>query len=86
VGVVGGGQARADIQELPDPFLAGQVLHGADEKSPVSTRGTDQFGDEGKDLLADLAVDLVVVFTAEPVVPDPRRMRDRDINGRQLRP
>jgi hypothetical protein len=32
VSVVGGGHAGADIQELPDPLLPGQVLHGPQEE------------------------------------------------------
>jgi hypothetical protein len=33
--MVGGRQARADVQELPDPGLARQVLHRAAQERPV---------------------------------------------------
>lgn len=70
------GQTGADVEELTDPRLAGQVPYG-----PASgTRG--QRGADGRcpgtsgDLVADPAVDREMVLPAQPVVPDPCRMRD----------
>jgi hypothetical protein len=78
VGVLHGGQPGADIEELPDPGLAGQVADRADEEL-ARLRG------HGRDVridfqtrLADGAVDLEVVLAAHSEVPDPRRMRDID--------
>jgi hypothetical protein len=80
VGVVRGGQAGADVEELPYPGLAGQVPDRAGEKGP---RGTRDHGDAGEDLfvlIAGLTVDGIVVLAAQPVIPDPGRMRHRGVD------
>jgi hypothetical protein len=80
VGVVGGGQARADVEELPYPRVGGQVPDGARQEQPGG------LGDvhDGREHLAELVtgrpVDLVVVLAAQPAVPDPGRMGHRDVD------
>ena len=65
VGVVGGGQAGADVEELPDALLAGQVPDGAAEEVRGScARDVDEAGEDRLDVVADLAVDGVVVLAA----------------------
>ena len=44
VGVVDGRQARADVQELADPRLKGQVAHGPGQERPASTGDVDDAG------------------------------------------
>jgi hypothetical protein len=89
MGVIRGGQAGADVQELPDPRLDGQVADRPGQERPG--RAGDH-GDTGKDLqvlIARCPVDRVVVLAAQPVVPDPGRMRHRVVDtraGEQIRP
>jgi hypothetical protein len=71
VGVVGGGQAGADVEELPDAGLTGQVTHRAGEEGAARLGVLHNGREDLADLVADLAVDGVVVLAAEPVVPDP---------------
>jgi len=81
VGVVGGRQTGADVQELADARLTGQVGHGADEEAP---RGAGHVHDAGKGLAVLVPgdpVDLVVVLAAQPVVPDPGRVRHARVDG-----
>src|SRR6266536_3406857 len=76
VGIVGRWDAGADIQELPDTFFADQIADGAGEEQPVSTSLGDDGWEHLGDLITDMAVDRVVVFSADPVIPDTRGMRD----------
>ena len=55
VGVVRGGQAGADVEELPDAGLAGQVAHGAAEEGPRVARATSTMPGN---MLADVVADL----------------------------
>jgi hypothetical protein len=76
VGVAGGGQAGADVEELPDAKVGHQVVHRAGQERAVSP---GDFPDDGRGLehvVAGGAVGGVVVLAAEPVVPDPGRVRD----------
>src|SRR5690606_27154672 len=80
VGVVGGGQPGADVQELPGPRLAGQVGDGADQERPGGAGQIGDLGQDPQDLVADLPVDRVVVLAAEPVVPDPGDVGDGGVD------
>jgi hypothetical protein len=75
VGVVHGRQPDADVQELPHPGRAGQVPHHAGEERAGGPGLGSRLGQDVQDLVAGLAVDSVVVFAAQPVVPDPGRIR-----------
>jgi hypothetical protein len=74
VGVVGGGQAGADVQELADAGLAGQVADGTGQKRPGGAGDVDDPGEGLTKLLGDLAVGGEVVLAAQPVVPDSGRV------------
>src|SRR5580704_2357151 len=69
VGVHRGGQARADIDELPDP-ATGYVADGPPEEPPVLPGHLRGGRVNGQHLLGQLAVDGEVILAAEPVVPD----------------
>ena len=75
VRVVGGRQSGADVQELADACLAGQVPDRTAQERPVSTGETGYVREHRHDLVTDGAVDRVVVLAAQPVVPDPGRVR-----------
>src|SRR5439155_23065187 len=57
VGVVGGGQAGADVEELPDARLAGQIPDGPDEKGAGGTGDLDDIREYLTHLIAELPVD-----------------------------
>jgi hypothetical protein len=80
VGVVRGRQAGAYVEELADPRLASQVSDDPDPQRTGKPGSRAYARVQLRDLFADLAVDLVVVLAAQPVVPDPGRMRYRGIN------
>ena len=85
VGVVGGGQAGADVQELTDARLTGQVPDRADQEGPRGASVLDDRRERLENLVADLAVDVEVVFAAQPVVPDPGRLGHVGVDlGRDL--
>jgi hypothetical protein len=46
VGLVGGGQASADVQELPDLRLTGQVADGTGEELPGGAGDVDDLGED----------------------------------------
>lgn len=75
VGVVGRGQPGADVEELADPCLAGQVMDDADQEPALGARGVNNVGQDGTNLFADLAIDQVIVPAPQPIVPDPSRVR-----------
>ncbi len=75
VGVVGGRQARADVEELAYALLLDQVPHGAREELAAGARLVQLLGVVREELVARLAVGLEVVLAAQPVVPDPGGMR-----------
>jgi hypothetical protein len=71
VDVAGGGDAGADVQELADTRLTGQVLHGAAQEGPLLAHlGADR-GDLLGDGLSDRLVGGEVVLAAQPVVVHP---------------
>jgi hypothetical protein len=74
VGVVDRRQAGADIEELMDSHLTGKVRHGTDEKSSALAGSIHDSRKELANPVTGLAVDSVVVLTAQPVVPDPGRV------------
>jgi hypothetical protein len=71
VGVVYGGQPDANVQELPHPGRASQLPHHAGKERASGPGLGGHLGQDAQDLAADLAVDSVVVFAAQPIVPDP---------------
>jgi hypothetical protein len=77
VGVVGGRQAGADVEELPDA-LVDQIADAAGEELPVGARRVHDARDMPGDLVARAPIGLEVVLSAEPVVPDTGR--DRPVN------
>ena len=77
VGVVRGGQAGADVEELADARLPGQVPDRAGEEGPGGAGVLHDRREGLEHLVADLAVDGEVVLAAQPVVPDPGRLRHR---------
>jgi hypothetical protein len=68
VGVVGGGQSGADVQELADARLADEVPDRAAEERPVGARNVDDAGEELHVLVTGFSVDGEVVFAAQPAV------------------
>jgi len=74
VGVVGGGQAGADVEELADAGVTGQIPDHAGEEGPGGASVLDDRRKGLENLVADLAVDGEVVLAAQPVVPDPGRL------------
>src|SRR6185437_11085744 len=75
VSVVESGQSGADIEELPDPYLAYQISDHPDQERALSASTVGDIGDTRPDCVARLAVDRVVVLATQPVVPDSCRLR-----------
>lgn len=73
--VVGGGQTGADVEELPYAALGHRIPHRTVEELPVRAGVRADAGVEPADLLSHLLIDDVVVLAAQPVVPDPGRVR-----------
>jgi hypothetical protein len=61
-------QSGADVQELPDPRLADQEPHDPAQEHPVGARMADDIGQHGRDLIAHLTVDRVIVLAAQILV------------------
>jgi hypothetical protein len=76
VGGAGRGQAGADVQELADPALPGEVAHGAGEEGPVGACPGDYLRAAAGDLLGGVTVRRKMIFPSDPYVVDPGRMRD----------
>ena len=85
VHVAGAGQAGADVQELPDPGLGGQVPHGPVEERPVLPGGGAHRGPGAQHLAGRLPVGREVVFPAQEVVVDPGGMRPGHVDSRRRR-
>lgn len=75
MGVVHAGQAGADVQELPDALLIGQVTDGAGEEVAGGAGAGLDAGEDLAERVTGGAVHLVVVLAAQPVVPDPGGLR-----------
>ena len=86
MGVVGGGQPGADVQELADPGLAGQVADGVGQEPPAAAGDVGDAGEDSSELVAGGPVNRVVVLAAEPVVPDPGRVGDAGVDLGRFRP
>src|SRR6202035_646115 len=69
-----GGQAGADVQELPDPGWAGQEAHHADQEGALGPGGLREVRELPADLLARRLVGGEEGPAPEPVVPHPGRM------------
>src|SRR5205823_14745369 len=84
VRVVGRRQAGADVEELPDPGLAGQVAHGPGEEPALQPGDVGDAREHLQDRVADLAVGREVVLAAQQVVPHPGRVRGAGVEpGRE---
>ena len=72
VGVARRGNTGADVKELPDPRLAGEVADGAPEERPVGAGGVGRLRVDLEHFLRRRPVGGVVVLTAEQEVVHPR--------------
>jgi hypothetical protein len=79
--IVCGGKARADVEELANPDILGQVTDRAGKKGPGSASDNGDTRENILVLVTGLAVDSIIVLAAQPVVPDPGRVRHRGVNG-----
>ena len=61
---IGGGQASADVQELPDAATNGQEPHHPGQKSPVRPRTGHNLRAQPDHFLARCPVGLVMIFAA----------------------
>src|SRR5262249_27273059 len=68
-------QPGADVEELPDPRLLGQVPDAAGQEAPRGPSDVRNAREHVGVCIACGAVYSVVVLAAEPVVPDPCRVR-----------
>jgi dihydrofolate reductase/predicted enzyme related to lactoylglutathione lyase len=75
VRAAGRGQSGADVEELADPALAGQVPDHAGEKRPVRPHVVHDLRIRGDGVLGRLAVDGEVLHAAQPVVVDASGVR-----------
>jgi len=82
VGVAGCGQAGADVEELADAFLFGQVPDGAPQERLVGLRGKPDAGEGGDRLFRRDPVGGEVVLAAQQVVINSGDVRDAGI-GRE---
>jgi hypothetical protein len=83
VGVVGRGDAGADVEELPDAGLAGQVPDGPGQERPVPPH---PFHDMRRRMRRGPAGDPVrgeVGLAAKPVIVDAGYVRDADVDVRR---
>ncbi len=75
VGVLGGGQPGADVEELAEPHLTGEELHGPAQERAVLAGGHPDRGERGGHLVGGLTVGGEVVLAAQPVVVPAGRVR-----------
>jgi hypothetical protein len=73
-------EARADVQELPHPSLACQEANDTSQEMTVGTGDIHDSREDRTELVTGRAVDSVVVLAAQPVIPDPGRMRHRCVD------
>ena len=73
-------QAAAEIEELPDPALGGQVTHHPAEKRPVVTRNRRDVGNRLDEPPGRLAVGGEIIFTTEQVIVNPGDVRRGRVN------
>jgi hypothetical protein len=74
-----GGQARADVEELPDAPLGGEEMDDPAEEGPVRQGRPRASRDHGQDLRGRGAIGVEVVLPAKNVVIDPGHVRHRDV-------
>ncbi len=74
-------QPGPDIEELADSRVSRQVPHRAHKEPPGRERDIHDLGQHGESLITGLPVDGVVVLAAQPVIPDPGRMRHRSVDA-----
>src|SRR5262249_9247692 len=74
VGVVRGRDTGADVQELHDPRLTGQVTHHPDQQRTVRPHGGDDTGIGLDDRITSCSVSSKMVLPTEPVVIYPGHM------------
>ena len=86
VGVVGGGDAGADVKELPNAGLAGQVPHGPGQERPVSPHALHHVRVFPHGGLGGGPVRGEVVLAAEPVIVDAGNVGDAGVDLRQRFP
>jgi alditol oxidase len=86
VGVARRRDAGADVEELPDPRLGGEVADDAAEERPVGPRGERPLGVDLECHLGLGPVGGVIVLAAKQVVVNPRLMRDAGVELRRPRP
>ena len=86
VGVAGHRQPGADVQELADAALGGQVTHHPGQERPVRPHVGHDPRVGGDRLLGRLPVRGEVVLTAQPVVVDPGRVSMAGIELRHILP
>jgi hypothetical protein len=79
VGVLHGGQAGADVEELANPGFPGQEPHDANEKLSRLLGHSDHV-EELQRGVTGVPVGLVVVLTSHPVVPDAGRTRHVEVD------
>jgi hypothetical protein len=82
VGTVRRRQPGPNVEELPDPGLAGQVTHGAPEERTVRPDPGNDRRVRRDRLLSGLPVGGEIVLPAEPVVVDAGRMRNAGVEVR----
>ena len=81
VRVVAGGDPGADVQELADAGLGGQVPGRPAEEGAVGAHPEPQARRRGQHALGGLPVGGEVVLAAEPVVVDPGRVRHAGVQA-----
>ena len=86
VHVRAGGDAGADVQELPDPFVPGQEGGRAPDKPPVLDHSGTHGRERGRDGVSRFPVSGEIVLAAEPVVIAPGGMRHRRVDRRRRLP
>src|SRR5439155_14279717 len=84
MGVVRGRQTGADVEELADAGFAGEIPDGTGEEAAGEARVLHNLGEGDTDLVADGPVGREVVFAAQPVVPDPSRLRHAAVEPGRL--
>ena len=87
MGVLRGGQARADVQELPHPGTGHETDRAAEER-PVGPGHLHDARMHRAHMLSGRLVDPEVVLAAQPVVPHPRVVSDArvDVGNRRHAP
>src|SRR5439155_19988428 len=73
-------QPGPDVEKLPDSRLLGQVADAAGQEAP-GCQGDITHSWEGRGpRVAGLPLDSEIVLSAEPVIPDPGRVRHGGVN------